>query len=272
MRHGKKIAGRRWIPDLPKLIFSASKSFTSIAVGMAVDEGKLTLGDKVADSFPGAASNPDGRTSALTLEHCLTMSRGYPEFVRPESVDQVLNQKLTKDPGVFFLYDNACTFLASAMLTKATGLTVRDYLAERLFRPLEIPGPAWQQSDDGYTIGATGLELSTASMAVFGQFLLQRGNWNGKQLVSASWIDSASRAHISTSDSEHQDYDLGYGYQFWPCRHGAYRCDGKDGQFIVVLPREDAVVAISSNEENMKPILYTVWDTVLPELRAAPFS
>ncbi|MDR1901341.1 MAG: beta-lactamase family protein [Treponema sp.] len=267
MQHGEKIAGHRWIPDTPKVVFSVSKSFTSIAVGMAIEEGKLNLKDRVIGAFPDKAPNADERTQALTLEHCLTMSRGYPEFTRPESVSHVLQQKLSSDPGSIFLYDNACTFLASAMLTKATGLTVRDYLEERLFRPLGIPKPNWEETSDGYTIGGTGLEVSTASLAVFGQFLLQRGNWKGKQLISASWIDCASRAHISTSDSRHPDYDLGYGYQFWPCRHGAYRCDGKDGQFVIVFPREDAVVAITSNEENMKPILYTVWDTILPQLR-----
>jgi CubicO group peptidase (beta-lactamase class C family) len=234
---------------------------------MAIDEGKLKLNDRVIDAFPDKAPHADERTQALTLEHCLTMSRGYPEFTRPESLSHVLQQKLTRDPGTVFLYDNACTFLASAMLTGVTGLTVRDYLTERLFEPLGIPKPNWEETGDGYTMGGTGLEVSTASLAVFGQFLLQRGSWKGKQLVSASWIDSASRAHISTGDSKHPDYDLGYGYQFWPCRHGAYRCDGKDGQFVVVFPREDAVAAITSNEENMKPILYTVWDTILPQLR-----
>jgi CubicO group peptidase (beta-lactamase class C family) len=85
--------------------------------------------------------------------------------------------------------------------------------------------------------------------------------------VSSAWLDGATRTQVSTRGSEYPDYDLGYGYHFWPCRHGAYRADGKDGQFVVVLPRLDAVVAISSREENMRPILYAVWDRILPELQ-----
>ncbi|GHV38809.1 serine hydrolase [Spirochaetia bacterium] len=266
MRHGKRIAEHRWIPEAPRNVFSVSKSFTSIAVGMAVDEGKLSLGDKVLEAFPGMVKDPSPRLKALTLEQLLTMTRGHGEFSRPNSVEEALNQDLVHEPGELFIYDNGSTFLASAMFTRAAGKTVRDYLVEKLFRPLGIPDPEWEESDDGYTRGATGLRISTSSMALFGQFLLQRGEWQGKQLVSAGWIDSAGRAQVTTKDSHHADYDLGYGYCFWPCRHGAYRADGKDGQFVIVLPRQDVVIAINSDEENMKPILYAVWDHLLPGL------
>jgi CubicO group peptidase (beta-lactamase class C family) len=264
MRRGEKAAEHRWVPDEARNVFSVSKSFTSIAVGMALDEGKLSLGDKVLDIFP--VPDPSPWLKALNLEHLLTMTRGHGEFSRPRSVAEALAQPLVHEPGSLFIYDNGSPFLASAMLTEKTGKTVRDYLVEKLFGPLGIPEPCWAESDDGYTIGATGLETTTASLAVFGQFLLRRGEWQGRQLVSSRWIDSAARPHVSTRDSVHPDYDLGYGYFFWPCRHGAYRADGKDGQFVIVLPREDAVVAITSNEENMKPILYTVWDHILPRL------
>ncbi|MDR3333716.1 MAG: beta-lactamase family protein [Treponema sp.] len=265
LQQGKQIAEHRWIPDVPRNVYSVSKSFTTIAVGMALDAGKLSLNDKVLDAFPGLVPAPSARLKALSLEHLLTMSRGYPAFTRPRSVAGVLAESLAYDPGTRFVYDNASTFLASAMVTKATGCTVRDLLVERLFRPLEIPEPAWAASDDGYTMGATGLEVSTRSLAVFGQFLLQRGVWKGTRLVSPGWIDGATRTHIATRESP-PDYDLGYGYYFWTCRHGAYRADGKEGQYVVVLPREDTVVSITSHEENMKPILYAVWDHILPQL------
>jgi CubicO group peptidase (beta-lactamase class C family) len=266
LQGGKKIAEYRWAPELPRIVFSVSKSFTSIAVGMAIDDGKLSLKDKVIGAFPSLIKNPGERLKALNLEHLLTMTRGYPEFSNPRTVEEALSQKLTRNPGELFTYDNGSTFLASAMLTQALDLKVRDFLLDRLFRPLGIADPRWEESADGYTIGGTGLELTTGDLAIFGQFLLQRGNWRGKQLVSSGWIDGATRTHVTTKDSSHPDYDLGYGYQFWACRHGAYRCDGKDGQFVVVLPREDAVVAITSDEENMKPILYAVWDHILPRL------
>jgi CubicO group peptidase (beta-lactamase class C family) len=143
---------------------------------------------------------------------------------------------------------------------------VRDFLAEALFRPLGIPNPEWAESSDGHTVGGTGLLLSTSSLALFGQLLLQRGEWQGSRLVPPCWIDSASRPQVSTANSRHADYDLGYGYGFWPCRHGAFRADGKDGQFVIVMPRQDAVVAIHSAEERHYPILYAVWDEILPRL------
>ncbi|MDR0690020.1 MAG: beta-lactamase family protein [Spirochaetaceae bacterium] len=266
LQHGEEIARYRWIPEAPRPVYSVSKSFTSLAVGMAIDEGKLSLRDRVLDAFPGRVKDPPPRLSALTLEHLLTMSRGHQEFSRPASVDEALSQPLTADPGTRFMYDNGSTFLASAMVTAAAGQTVREFLADRLFKPLDIPDPVWRESADGHSLGATGLELSTGSLARFGQFLLRRGNWKGNQLVAASWIDTATRPHITTKMLKDADYDLGYGYCFWSCRHGGYRADGKNGQYVVVLPREDAVVAVNSDEKNMFPVLYAVWDHILPQL------
>ena len=266
LRQGREIAYHRWVPELPRTVYSVSKSFASIAVGMAIEEGKLQLSDRLTQVFK--REKPDPRWDSLTLEHLLTMTMGHAEFSRPQSVEEALSFELTGEPGSRFFYDNTCTFLASAMLSKATGLKLRDYLLDRLFRPLGIPDPEWEESEDGYTIGATGLFLTTQDMARFGQFLLQRGNWKGSQLVSAAWIDGATRTQVATrSSGGSPDYDLGYGYQFWTCRHGAFRCDGKLGQFIVVIPALDAVIAINSNEENMERILWVVWDHILPQLK-----
>jgi CubicO group peptidase (beta-lactamase class C family) len=265
LRHGKKTAEHRWIPEAPRNTFSVSKSFTSIAVGMAVDRGKLSLGDRVVDAFPDLVRKPGKRLSALTLEHLLTMTRGHTAFSRPASVAEALSQPLGYMPGSRFVYDNGSTFLASAMFTRKTGITVRNFLLDALFRPLGIPDPQWPESKDGFTLGATGLELTTSELARFGQFLLQRGQWRGKQLVSPAWIDSAGRPHACTL-LRRPDCDLGYGLGFWPCRHGAFRADGKNGQFLIVLPRQDAVVAINANDPKPYPILYTVWNEILPLL------
>ena len=275
LQHGETVAEHRWIPEAPRNCYSVSKSFISIAVGMAADRGKLSLKDSVADTFSDivrklATGKPDvvsptKRLAALTLEHLLTMTRGYKTFSRPATVAEALAQPLTYQPGSRFVYDNGSTFLASAMLTRKIGITAREFLLETLFRPLGIPAPEWPESPDGYTVGATGLVLATSSLARFGQFFLQRGKWKGKKLVSSAWIDNAGRPHASTR-SRRPDTDLGYGYGFWPCRYGAYRADGKDGQFVIILPRQDAVVAINSNEPKPYPILYAVWDEILPLL------
>jgi CubicO group peptidase (beta-lactamase class C family) len=107
--------------------------------------------------------------------------------------------------------------------------------------------------------------LTTSDLARFGQFLLQRGKWQGKQIVSPDWIDTAGRPHANTR-SRRPDHDIGYGYGFWPCRHGAFRADGRGGQFVVVLPRQDSVIAINANQPKHLLLLYAVWDAILPLL------
>ena len=265
IRQGRELACHRWVPEQRRNVFSVSKSFASIAVGMAIDDGKLRLSDKVTRFFTRDESDP--RWDSLTLEQLLTMNMGHGEFTRPAGIKEALSYELIRDPGTSFLYDNTCTFLASAMLSAATGFKLRDFLIDRLFNHLGISDPPWGESEDGYTIGATGLFLTTSEMALFGKFLLQRGNWEGTQLVSASWIDAATRTQVPTRLQNKPDYNLGYGYQFWICRHGAYRCDGRDGQFIVVLPALDTVIAINSDEEKAEPILWAVWDCILPALQ-----
>jgi CubicO group peptidase (beta-lactamase class C family) len=266
LRGGEQIARHRWIPEAPRNSFSVSKSFTAIAIGMAIERGKLALSSRVLDAFPDLVREPDQRLSALTLEHLLTMTRGHAVFSRPLTAAAALEQELSFEPGSRFVYDNGSTLLASAMFTRAMGQRVRDFLVTALFEPLGIPGPEWTESADGHSLGATGLFLDTASLARFGQLLLQRGRWGNEQLVPARWIDRAGRAQVSTGENQRPDWDLGYGYGFWPSRHGAYRADGKDGQFLVVLPGQDAVVAVNSDEERHYPVLYAIWDEILPLL------
>jgi CubicO group peptidase (beta-lactamase class C family) len=149
------------------------------------------------------------------------------------------------------------------MFTRAMGTTARDFLLDALFRPLGIAAPPWPATAAGHTNRATGLVLTTSALARFGQFLLQRGQWEGAQLVSPNWIDYITHSQINTR--AHRP-DLGYGCGFWSSPHDAYRADGKDGQFIIVLPREDAIIAINANEPNSPAILDTVWNEVLPLL------
>ena len=263
LRHGEKIAEHRWIPETPRNCRSVSKGFIAVAAGMAIDRGKLSLDSRAADAFPELVRKPGKRLAALTLGHLLAMSRGHKKFSRPATVAEALAQPLAYQPGTRFVYDNGSTLLASAMFTRAMGINARGFLLDALFRPLGMGDPEWPETADGHTNGATGLALTTSNLARFGQFLLQRGQWEGQQLVSPGWIDYISRPQINTR-SRGSDTDLGYGCGFWPSRHGAYRADGKDGQFVIVLPREDAVIAINANEPNSPAILNAVWDEVLP--------
>jgi hypothetical protein len=149
---------------------------------------------------------------------------------------------------------------------------VFDYLKPRLFEPLGIEHPKWETSPQGITIGGYGLSIRTEDIARFGQLYLQKGQWHGKQLVPAAWVESAAARQTSNGSSPKSDWDQGYGYQFWRCRHGAYRGDGAFGQYCIVLPDQDAVVTITSGTKDMQAVLNLVWEKLLPAFKSAPLA
>ncbi len=136
--------------------------------------------------------------------------------------------------------------MLSAIIQKITGITLLEYLTPRLFEPLGIEDAIWEKCPRGINTGGFGLSLMTEDIAMFGQLYLQKGQWEGKQLISSSWIEEATRSYISNGDNPLSDWSQGYGYQFWRCRHNAYRGDGAFGQYCVVLPEKKAVIAITS--------------------------
>jgi hypothetical protein len=146
------------------------------------------------------------------------------------------------------------------------GESVLDYLRPRVFEPLGIDDPRWDRDPQGLPIGGYGLALRTEEIARFGQLYLQKGQWGGKQLVPASWVETATSRQVSNGSKPESDWEQGYGFQFWRCRHRAYRGDGAFGQFCVVLPEQDAVVAITSGVRSLQAVLDVVWNRLLPAL------
>ncbi len=280
VRHGRVIAEGWWSPyaaDTPHALYSLSKSFTSTAVGLAVAEGKLSVDDEVLKFFPDEApADPGKNLKAMRVSDLLRMSTGHQiEPSRPEQENWARNflaQPVPHKPGTHFLYNTSATYMLSAIVQKATGQTVRDYLQPRLFEPLGIESPTWGTSPQGVTLGGYGLSVRTEDIARFGQLYLQRGQWNGKQLVPASWVEAATARQTSNGSNPKSDWEQGYGYQFWSCRHGAYRGDGAFGQFCVVLPDQDAVVAITSGVRDLQSVLDLVWDKLLPAMEPAPLA
>jgi CubicO group peptidase (beta-lactamase class C family) len=272
VRHGQVIAEGWWKPeaaDKLHVMHSLSKSFTSTAVGLAVAEGKLSIDDPVLKFFPeDAPAEPSAFLKAMRVRDLLTMSTGHEKnanFTPSEPwVKTFLNQPVPFKPGTHFLYNSPATHMLSAIVTKVTGQTVQDYLKPRLFEPLGIEKFAWGSSPQGNTEGGWGLEVTTEDIAKFGQLYLQHGKWNGKQLVPTAWIEQATSKQVSNGSDPEKDWDQGYGFQFWRCRHGAYRGDGAHGQFCVVLPEQDAVIAITANTRDMQAELNLVWDKLLP--------
>jgi CubicO group peptidase (beta-lactamase class C family) len=289
VRHGHVVAEGWWTPydaSARHELYSLSKSFTSTAVGLAIAEGKLSLDDPVLKFFPDdAPAEPSVNLKAMRVRDLLCMSTGHqseprlnPSLVAPAAelkegqtwVKTFLAQPVPHKPGTHFHYNTPATYMQSAIVQKVTGQTVLDYLRPRLFEPLGIENPTWGTSPQGITLGGYGLNIRTEDIAKFGQLYLQRGNWNGRQLIPAEWIEKATSRQTSNGSNPNSDWEQGYGFQFWRARHSAYRGDGAFGQFCVVMQEQDAVVAITSGTKDMQAVLNLVWDILLPAMKHDP--
>ena len=158
--------------------------------------------------------------------------------------------------------------MLSAILHKLTGERLLSYLTPRLFVPLGIENPTWEQCPRGMDVGGWGLSVRTEDIAKFGQLYLSDGLWNGARLLPEGWVSTATRKHVSNGEDPTSDWAQGYGFQFWRCRHGAYRGDGAFGQYCVVFPEQDAVLAITSGVQNMQEVLNQAWEHLLPAFAA----
>jgi Beta-lactamase len=287
MRHGKVITEAWWSPyraDLKHTLYSCSKSFTATAVGFAVSEGKMTVNDKVISFFPNDL--PDSispNLAALRVRDLLSMSVGHDREpnemgISDNWVKAFLKAPIKHQPGTKFLYNSPATYMLSAIVQKVTGQKVIDYLKPRLFDPLSISGMDWEISPQNINVGGWGLRLKTEDMAKFGQLFLQKGKWQGKQIIPESWIEEASTMKILQSPDMPQakrdssDWQQGYCYQMWRSRHNSYRGDGANGQFILVLPEHDAVIAITAETSDMQSELNLVWDYLLPAFKSEPLA
>jgi len=280
LRHGSVVAEGWWEPesaDKPHVLWSLSKSFTSTAVGLAIQDGKLDLDDPVLKFFPDQApESPSDNLKQMSVRDLLSMSAGHETEVRLHRnspwTEQFLAHPVPHEPGTHFKYNTPATYMLSAIVQKVTGESVLDYLTPRLFEPLGIAPPRWDQSPDGVSLGGYGLYLRTEEIARFGQLLLQEGTWKNSQLVPVEWIQQATAMQVSNGTNPSSDWNQGYGFQFWRCRHNAFRGDGKDGQFCVVLPEHNAVVVMTARTGNLQGQLQLVWDHLLPAFHEEPLE
>ena len=280
MRHGHVVAEGWWSPynaETRHELYSLSKSFTSTAIGLAIAEGKLTLDDEISKFFPDEMpADASAQLKAMRVRDLLSMSTGHTSEAKFGTTDPwtktFLAHTVTHKPGTFFMYNTPATYMCSAIVQKQTSTTVLDYLKPRLFDPLGIQDPTWGTSPQGISLGGYGLNLRTEDIAKFGQLYLQRGKWNDKQLVPAEWIDLATSRQVSNGSNPKSDWEQGYGYQFWRCRNGSYRGDGAFGQYCVVIPEKDAVLAITSGLKDMQLVLNLVWDKLLPGFENQPLA
>ena len=283
IRHGKVVSENWWVPyrsDLKHTMYSTSKSFAATAIGFAVAEKKLSVSDKVVSFFPNDLPEKISPNLAdLEIRDLLSMSVGHEKenatFIATSDdwVKEFLKTPIVHTPGTKFLYNTPATYMLSAIIQKVTGQKLIDYLQPRLFEPLGIQNVDWEVDPKGINTGGYGLRLKTEDMAKFGLLFLQKGKWNGKQVLPAAWIEEASSMKImqdlpkgvTTRDSS--DWHQGYAYQMWRCRNNAFRADGANGQFIIILPEKDAVIAITAEAPDMQNEINLVWKYILPALK-----
>ncbi|MBQ7736209.1 MAG: serine hydrolase [Oscillospiraceae bacterium] len=280
LRHGKVVAEGYRTPFEQKnkqMIFSGTKSFAATVIGFAVDEGLISLEDKVISFFPEKLTNPPCENmQKMNIWHLLTMTTGFvptdPILTcdQPDWIEKFLRAYVTHEPGTYYTYCNMATNMLSAIIEKVTGQSFEDYAKPRLLDPLGITDYHWERLMDGTTTAGFGLNMCIEDYAKLGQLLLQKGRWEGRQLVSEKWVEEMTGKQVDTSMDiwPTMDRKSGYGYQFWRCQiPNVYRADGSKAQFCVVMPDQDAVVVTFCSHQNLYDVLVPMWDHLIPAMK-----
>lgn len=285
-RHGKVIAEGSWKPfdtlNETHMLYSHSKSFTSSAIGLLVDRGLLDLDERVVEIFSNEApASVSQNLAQLRVRDLLTMNVGKRDHLLRTGGDwvkQFLSKDFTRRPGTFFKYDSDATYMLAAIVEKKSGRKMMDYLQANLFDALGIT-KAWTTfSPQGIPCGGWGMNMTTRELARFGQLYLNNGWWNGQRVLSPDWVSLATTRQTWSgwqnvgvkALGEGSDWEQGYGFQFWRCRHGAYRADGAGGQYTVVVPDKGLVVSAHAGIGDFQKELNLIWNILLPALGATP--
>ena len=287
LRHNKVITEHWWTPYAPQYqhaMYSATKTFTGTAVGFAVQEGLLAVDDQVISFFPDLAPETiSPELEALTVKHLLSMSVGHaPTRYAGSGLSQVrsfLAADFAYEPGTSFAYNITASHMLSHVITKVTGMSIHEYLQPRLLEPLGIEDVVWEMDNDGIPMGNGGTHMKTADLAKLGLFLLNKGSWNGEQLLNEEWIEDATTPHIFQNPEQtaeeranaDNDGSQGYGYQIWMGRNNSYRAIGGNNQLAMVIPEYDLVIAAHSairNEAGFNSLIYEM----LPHMSDQPLK
>lgn len=242
--------------DQAHAMYSCSKTFTSMCVGVAIGKGLIHLTDRVVDFFPDVPYENTGNLQKMTIHDLLCMGSGHGEDTFGGMIHSdgnwpgiFLNQTVDHEPGGHFVYNTGATYMCSAILTRVTGRSTLDLADEWIFQKIGIERPVWLTCPDGIPQGGTGLYLKPRDLARMGLLIANRGVWKGEQIVPAEYVDAASSKQIDNSCPNNVDdpnWHEGYGYQMWRCSFGAFRADGMGGQYIVMMPERGLVFVFTS--------------------------
>lgn len=270
--------------------YSTSKTFVGLGAGIAIDEGLISLDERLCDSFPEEAllaSNPNAH--AITVRDLLTMTSGLGKTMfwrdgweRKHEKDWIRyfyeKGEFDNKPGTTFLYNNVNSYMLSCLIEKKSGQNLREYLRWRLFEPLEIHNPEWTSCPMGHTVAANSLSINADEMGRFGQLLANGGEYNGKRIVSESFVREMMTAHAVTGEiiPGNPPTQAGYGYQMWIDReHNAAFLWGIFGQYCIVLPEKNVVITTmalqkddggSNGDYNASPLRRLIWDDLVTQL------
>ena len=266
-RGGEQLAYQTWDEEVRRNVYSASKSFVACAVGFAVQEGLLSIDEPLCEAFAGSLpASPCENLQNAKVRDLLTMCLGQdraqlmgpfrPLYEEDDWVKLALSFPFPHAPGSKFVYSNAGPYLAGMLVQRRAGCDLVQYLTPRLFAPLGIRRPTWEVDPLGNTFGSSGLMLTLSELHRFGLFCLQKGNWEGKQLLDAAWLKECTRPQSAAP----------YGYFFWMGEKNSFRADGKNGQLSIAFPEKEAVVTVVSESRHVPLIFRAIYDTIWPQL------
>lgn len=271
-QNGELKAQHDWDDKCRRNVYSASKSYTSCAVGMAVKEGLLSLDEKLTEAF--AEDLPEKVSKNLekaTVRDLLTMCLGQKEaslmggqrpfYKEKDWVKLSLAIPFDIEPGTKFVYNNVGPYLAGILVQRRSGCDLVSYLMPRLFEPMKILRPTWETDPLGRTFGAGGLYLNIDELHKFGQLYLQNGSWEGRELLLADWVSESTRKQV-----ENDKDTYGYGYLFWGGEHGSFRADGKYGQYTILLKDKNAVITAVSESRRTEELQKVIFEEIYPQL------
>ena len=274
-REGEPPVERRVRSDDRVNLYSIAKTFTSVAVGLAEAEGRLSLDDRLLDHFPELRTVAADGVEDVTLRQLMTMTSGTShEWFADERIEaadllqEIVAAPLDAVPGSRFAYTGSGVYAVSRVVARVTGADVRSYLMPRLFAPLDLHNPPWHTCPRGYPFAESDLFLRTEELARFARLLLQEGEWNGAQILPATYVQRMPVERVDTSALDWGErFTLGYGLGVWIDRAGIYRMDGRYGQYALVSPETRTTVTVTAHSEAEVALLDAIHELILDRVR-----
>ncbi len=294
VQDGKILGLSRFSDEIYHNVYSVAKSYLATGIGMAVDEGLLKLEDKPVDFFPDILPDSmDERWNKVSLYHLLTMTSGHGEqllmarerkVLRGESDDipgitdemkqewliYAFTRPMVYEPGQQFSYGNLAPYVAGRMLEKAIGESPLDYLYERLWKPMGHVKPRWDPDPAGHIFPPSYLFLDITNMAALGEMYMNKGVYKGRRYLSEEWVQQATTVRVPSVEinpgGPAADEACGYGFYFWMNKKEGFRAYGREGQFVIVLPEKNAVIATQAMHSDCQAVLDLLWEHVEPQL------